>query len=299
MLDRHSRLSVPPETAFFDEVAPLLGRRATPAHLARVLERWPRMAELDLGAEAVLERIGQRSVKSGEVLTALLELYARGQGKARCGEKTPRHLMHVPAILEQLPDAKIICMLRDGRETALSLNAMPWWPPNDLAAAARVWSKSARLADRYARSYPRQFEVVCYEDLVTSTQAVLSSVMSYLGEAFEPRQLEPNAPSRVVLSRSLDWKGQALGEVDPAHLGRRHASARPEQLALLERLLGRELRRQGYGEPGALPRRVVAPEGVASNVLRRVLGHAYVRRGVDVLRRMKRQGQGSGRNVVG
>jgi hypothetical protein len=246
LLDRHSRLSVPPETAFFDEVAPLLARCTTPARQMDVLGRWRRLGELDLEPEAVVERLGRRSVAPGEILDAILQMYAEARGKVRGGEKTPRHLMHVPAILEQFPGAKVVCMLRDGRDASLSLNAMPWWAPRDLAAAARVWKQSARLAERFARRHPEQFEIVRYEDLVARPEDVLSSVMTYLGETFESGQIRTEVPSQVVLPRSIDWKGAALGPIEAARVGQRRAAATAAQVALLDRELGTFLNRFGY-----------------------------------------------------
>src|SRR5438874_2009800 len=58
------------------------------------------------------------------LLSVLLDRYTRlwtftrrEATQARCGEKTPTHLTHVPAILRLFPHARVICMLRDGRDT--------------------------------------------------------------------------------------------------------------------------------------------------------------------------------------
>src|SRR5262245_32845292 len=106
LLDRHSRLCVTPETAFFDEVAPLL-TSPRDAVLMRVLGKWRRLPELGLEPEMVLRRLGKKSWSAGDVFAAILDLYALGKAKVRCGEKTPQHLIHVPTIRRLFPQAKI------------------------------------------------------------------------------------------------------------------------------------------------------------------------------------------------
>jgi hypothetical protein len=245
LLDRHTRLCVPPETAFFDEVAPSLILRSN-AILMRVLGTWKRLGELNLEPKMVRQRLGKGHSDPGEVLAAILDLYALSRGKVRCGEKTPHHLRHVPKILRYFPDAKVICMLRDGRDAALSLNSMPWWRQQGLAAAARLWKRNVRLMEEFIRKYPSQFMLLRYEDLVVHPAQTLSGVMSYLEEEFESAQLRSDTPSYVVLPRSRIWKGKALEPIDEGCIAHRRSEARAEDLAFLERTMREELCRYGY-----------------------------------------------------
>jgi hypothetical protein len=236
LLDRHSRVCVPPETNFFDEVAPALGDRDE-ARLLDVLRGWARMPELGLEPADVVRRVAGRAWTPGDVLAAVLDLCARTRGRPRAGEKTPRHLLHVPTILQQLPHTRVVCVLRDGRETALSLHAMPWWP-HGLAAAAELWKERFALAQHFERAYRDRFTIVRYEDLVSHPEAMLSAVMTYLGETFEPTQLRPDVPSRVVLPRSMAWKGDALGLITAARVGARYRGACAQDRELLDRVFG-------------------------------------------------------------
>jgi hypothetical protein len=245
LLDRHRRLCVPPETAFFDEVAPSLILRSDKI-LMHVLGNWKRLGELNLEPETVRRRLGKRHCGAGEVLAAILDLYALSRGKVRCGEKTPHHLRHVPKILRCFPDAKVICMLRDGRDAALSLNNMPWWRQRGLAAAARLWKRNVRLMEEFNRKYPSQFMLLRFEDLAVHPEQALSGVMEYLEEEFEPAQLRTDTPSYVVLPRSREWKGKALEPIDRGCIDHRRLGAGAEELAFLERTMRDELRRYGY-----------------------------------------------------
>lgn len=240
LLDRHSRLAVPPETGFFDEVAPKL-KRFDGERLRKVLRGWRRLPELGLEPEQVVER---RPSSPAEVLGVILDLYAAANGKARCGEKTPQHLRYVPFILQQFAGAKIICLLRDGRDVVLSLRAMPWWR-GSLSAAAKLWTGSAALAEKLAALHPAHFLLLRYEELVSRPAEVVPRVMDHLGESFEPSQLDPGVASRSILPRSMEWKGQALGPIAPNRIGHRR-TASPRDLSRVENLLAKDLHRYGY-----------------------------------------------------
>ncbi len=245
LLDRHSRLCVTPETAFFDEIAPLLASLQESA-VRQAISRWRRLPELKLGPDAVLQRLGRQPLVPGEVLAAILDLYAEAQGKARCGEKTPQHLFHVPTILLQFPQAKVVCMMRDGRENALSLSAMPWFSGRTIEAAAHYWKTAARLAERFTRQFPAQFQILRYEDLVARPEEVLSTATEFLGEIFEPRQFEAAISSDVVLPRSMEWKGKALQPIDHDHVLKRSRAASVAEIAYLNHFLRDELRHFAY-----------------------------------------------------
>lgn len=249
MLDRHSRLSVPPETAFFTEAAPRLWYRRS-AGVLRLLHRWPRLAELELDPDAVVAWMaasGKKKPVAAELLAAILDLYAERTGKSRCGEKTPYHLPHVPTILRFFPGARVICMLRDGRENALSLSSMPWFH-GSLKTAAKAWRESVRLMETFARSDPQSFLIVRYEALLADPPSTVMKVMDFLGEKFEPQQISPALPSNVVLPRSMPWKGQALEAADKSAVDRRSRNANAEDLAFLESALRDDLVRLGYGK---------------------------------------------------
>src|SRR5262249_15875857 len=66
MLDRHSRLAMTPETAFYSEIAPRLEEPGRPP-LHEILAGWYRLPELGLTPQAVVARCGGREAP-GEVL---------------------------------------------------------------------------------------------------------------------------------------------------------------------------------------------------------------------------------------
>ena len=258
LLDRNSRLCVPPETAFYDEVAPFLARNDN-ALLFHILQRWRRLSELRIDPQAVLHSLRGQVPSSSAVLAAILNLYAAERRKERCGEKTPQHLRHVPTILREFPDARILCMLRDGREVALSLNAMPWWSPQwapswapawwmrrRLLHAARLWKQCLALTLRFSTEYSQQFRVFRYEELIARPAEIVASATEFLDATFEAGQIDPEVQSDLVLRRSTQWKGHALQKIESDGGGRRRHAATVTELAILERVLRNELILAGY-----------------------------------------------------
>jgi hypothetical protein len=243
MLDRHSRLAIPPETAFYPRIAAGV-RGADGARLADVLSGWRRSPELGLDIEGLV-RDCPAPVAPGPVLAAVLGQYARTRGKPYAGEKTPRHWRSLGAILEDFPQARVLFMIRDGRDAALSLSRMPWWR-YDLRAAADVWLAAGRAALESLEAHPPRVRLVRYEDLVCAPEPTLQTVMDFIGLDRESAQLDPDTPSGVVLARSMPWKGGALGPMDRSRVGHWKATATHAEIALLDEALGPELSRLGY-----------------------------------------------------
>jgi len=241
MLDRHNELAITPETAFYDDIAPQLANRQD---LGTVLAEWRRLPELGVSINAVVKRCTS-SREPRRVLNVVLGLYAEARSKPYCGEKTPQHLFHVPRIIEDFPEAKILCLIRDGRDVALSLSSMPWWEPEGLRFAADYWLQSIAFSERFLRIYQDQFMIIRYESLVTEPEAIMLQVMRFLGLQFQPRQIKPG-PSDVVLTRSIAWKGMALGPINRSRVGRWRSEVSSEDLAFLHEALDATLTRLGY-----------------------------------------------------
>jgi hypothetical protein len=243
MLGRHSRLAMTPETAFYSEIAPTLADPGRPP-LREILAGWSRLPELGLEPDPVVIRCGGRETP-GRVFAAILELYAERRDKPHCGEKTPGHLGHLDALMADFPAAKVIVIIRDGRDTALSIAALPWWS-DSLAAAAEIWRGAAAIARAALARDPARVIGVHYEDLVRMPQTVLARLMDFVGLAFEPGQLDAAVASPVVLARSLPWKGRALAPIDHTRVGRWRLPVHAEHASYLNKALADELAFFGY-----------------------------------------------------
>src|SRR5487761_78015 len=109
-------------------------------------------------------------------------------------EKTPNHALWIPEIVELLPKARFINMLRDGRDVVASLLAASrtWatWAPNNAYGASRRWVRNVEAAQMAAKGMsPGQFYEVRYEQLLESPQLVLQNVCRFLRLDWEENEM--------------------------------------------------------------------------------------------------------------
>ncbi len=132
-------------------------------------------------AEAFLAE-GRASVR--DVVAGIFEHNARGQGKSRWGDKTPYYALHLDTLLEWWPDARIIHLVRDGRDVALSL----FGRAHDFSAyniyyAAQYWQKYVDVCRAKGRTLPAgQYLELRYEDVLNDKDAAMRTVCAFLGE---------------------------------------------------------------------------------------------------------------------
>lgn len=249
LLGRHSALAMTPETHFFRLVGKRRkGRGESHEELLRRFYANRTSAELGLDAAALAQRFATRSAGYPSLLRSVMEEFAANDGKPRAGEKTPLHLLNVAAIVEWYPEARIICILRDGRDVVLSLKAMPWAEERRLRPLSWRWVQLLRLAERWRTQYPENFMMIQYEDLLRAPDATLRRVDVFAGLAFEQGQLQAGADVHVVDEASEPWKADALHEIDPARIAGWRRKADPAQIRAMNSLMGPMLRKYGYPE---------------------------------------------------
>jgi hypothetical protein len=184
-----------------------------------------------------------------------------GQTVSRYGDASPDLLYCADSLVDAFPDARMIQVIRDGRDVAAAMlsdtEAMNWFRDgfvdletevthpllgvenyDDLAAwnAASVtgkcalrWRGSVRLAARLrARYSASQLVTLRYEDMVADPVAAARKVSDFLGTRVTP--LDPYVTGTV--GEPGVWRVMLTGE----------------QLAEIEALAGPELSRIGYRE---------------------------------------------------
>ena len=224
MLAGHSQIACGPETQFFNKLSD--------ARLSTALgdPAWPRQAvklvtSLTLAEQPVADLFGHskeelqtflaaREPSVQALLESLTALYAVKRGKPRWAEKTPNHLLHLPDIRALYPGAPVVRIVRDPRDSALSMRQLPWASPSALANA-HLWAtwfrKSQPFFDGDAHTLTLR-----YEDLVKEPEATLTQVCAFVGETFEPGMLELHKTGRGVSSPNESWKAQNARNLDPS-----------------------------------------------------------------------------------
>jgi len=136
----------------------------------------------------------------GGVVEALILSYGEGKEVRRWGEKSPGHAVYWPQIRSCFPDAKVVHIVRDGRDTAVSfLKAR--MGPKTYYAAAKYWVNYLDVMDQVRSSCPLDnFIEVRYENLLQDPEQTLEAICTFLGVPFSARMLrfhEERSPYRT------------------------------------------------------------------------------------------------------
>ena len=256
LLNRHSRLYVPPETAYFYHLRRLglLCREPSPRLFAFFVDAYLDTTAcrlLNLGDSCIVKKALLDGAENYvDIFINLLGMLQGASDKPRVGEKTPHHLQEVEYILAKFTGAKVICVIRDGRAVVQSRLNHPEWEHN-LLAASRCWRRDAlSLRALLASEGVDRVHVVRYENLITNPEPVLKGICRFLGEKFESTMLDFSGqmigPCQHPEYYQQSWMTKSTEDIDSSRAYAWKKEYRPSELALVERLISSELEHFGY-----------------------------------------------------
>jgi hypothetical protein len=258
MLDAHSNIAILPETwwyvaldrlgclqeftdrwqtfLFFNEVWENLKGDRDPA--ARIVAS---VAAKELGyvgpTVRLLERLGQA--------------YANERHARIWGEKTPAHALWLPQIRDLFPRARVLFMVRDPRDVLVSYDDRWNLGRRDteylISTAALLKFYLVHLLHQPGFP-PEQIHWGKYEPLTAQPSAELERICGFLRVDFEPSMLAFYHQHENVELDTVEARHHSLLS-KPAttdHIGRHQEVFSPSQIALVERLLGKEMQSLGY-----------------------------------------------------
>lgn len=267
MLDAHPRLAVPPPGWLFDMIYPYLfsyGDLRQPANLLALAEdvlatptvgKWPGRPTAQVLADAA------GTPTFADLYAALHRLYARAEGKARWGEKTPRNGFWMDEIRALFPDAQFIHIVRDGRDQAIDISDSMLLPYS-VYTGATLWQRYVNAIRESASRLPADaYCEIRYEDLCASTEATVRKLCSFLGESFDAGMLSPHETRSAK-----NWSGHPLHAKTAQPISTRFCEMYKTRLpagdvAVLDALIGETLKKFGYSLSSAratVPPRLVA-----------------------------------------
>jgi hypothetical protein len=227
MLDSHPLVAIPPETDFLPE---LFGAdlRTPAAFMDRLRAHW-RLADLHIETAVLAERVARlQPFDVADAVRALYALYAEKFGKPRFGDKTPFYSGHLETIAGNLPEARFLHMIRDGRDVAASMIPL-WFGPDNGAEMGHHW----RSTIEEIRSHPDLPVLeVRYEALVTDTEATMGRVLDFCELPWDDAVLRfhERAQGRVseVTTDAMSPDGRLLAPVHRRHEIHRLLAERPK-----------------------------------------------------------------------
>jgi hypothetical protein len=189
MLDAHSELAIPPETQFVPELIDAAKEPGTgPIQLAEMLVTHPRFEDFGIDADEIRRAFARiEPFEVGESIRAFFRLYAAKEGKPRWGDKTPAYALCMRKIYRNIPEARFIHLIRDGRDVRLSQLGRGSNHPTPEQHAQR-WRRRVKKAREQGEDLPHYIEVR-YEDLVADPEPQLRRLCEFCGLDWDPDML--------------------------------------------------------------------------------------------------------------
>lgn len=159
-------------------------------------------------------------------------------------EKTPQNVMRLKHLLRIFPSAKVIHVVRDGRDCYRSSKSHPNIPQRKNAQTfARYWTRC--LNARQNCGEDSRIHDVRYEDLAENPQEELSAVMAFLGQRLEAAQLDPSSLSSDRRS-SREVFARLKEPISAKTVGLWKQALTHDEVTTFENIAGQQLIRWGF-----------------------------------------------------
>ena len=186
----------------------------------------------------------------GEVYAKVL---ARNPTATHILDKSPNYANHLHVVDRYLPTSRIVHLIRDGREVAVSMmsaNERIGHSPGDVRTAAREWHRCVTNAQAYGKKLGKQrYLEVRYDKLMGDTTEELRRIHDFMGVTSSnddvTRVVAAYHISRNPVSRG-DERNKALRQI-PGAIWRIRLSL--AQRRTFDRIAGDLLHRLGYATP--------------------------------------------------
>jgi hypothetical protein len=179
-----------------------------------------------------------------------MEEVARKQKVDRWIDSTPTNIPHLLRIRKDFPEARIVHIIRDGRDVALSLDQLGWSRPlpwdrdRGLMAAGLYWEWIVRKGRRFGSMLQPDYLEVRYEDLVSEPAPTLQRLSVFLAHDLDYERIRRVSVGSVKNPLTAFKEDLERGQFKP--VGRWKDRFPPGQLALFESLVGGCLQQLGY-----------------------------------------------------
>jgi hypothetical protein len=255
MLNTHSQVVIPPETHFFHSYSHLnevYHEDSRYQFRERLLDFWydQKTRIRDLGLEKNRVQTAADSLDTYtpvELFLLHLTLYRQERKKEIIGEKTPRHILHVPQILKEFPDAKIISLFRDPRAAAYSEIKAHFGSPSVIVTSRR-WQKYVAMHQQLENELSSdQYMMLQYRDLVESPKEVLQRITDLIDVSFEEQMLNYyNREEKGFAEGEKEWKSETFEPLKKNKNEEWKTGLSTAQVALVEKWAGSYLKELGY-----------------------------------------------------
>ena len=258
LLASHSDISMARRTNLWRWFYGSYGDLSDPVNLDRCLAmmmRYPRLNVLELDPEEIREAFALRDPTYGQLFSVMQEQQAARRGRSRWGDKSLHTEHHSHEIFSELPEARILHMVRDPRDRYASIVRRYDDRGKGVGAAMGRWLASVRAGRRNVQRFgDDRYRMVRYETLASSPEITMSSICDFIGVPYEPAMLEMRGVEDAADDAgNSSFEPIGSGEISTRSIGRFRATLSPRTIASVQVLSGRWMAVHDYPtEPIAL-----------------------------------------------
>ncbi|MFM2189927.1 MAG: hypothetical protein RL491_313 [Bacteroidota bacterium] len=255
ILGNHSSIFAFQELHFFDELASAENAskpnsKEKSIELLSLLKSIQREGyfgprEWKLYAEESDSELNGEALSSMSLLLRFLSSESKLNGKSIPCEQTPQTVFALDALLQHIPKARVVLMVRDPREVLLSQKGkwkrrklsggnIPFWEsvrsrinyhPETIS---RIWKSTYNEALQHI--HDKRVLSIRYEDLTEQPEQVVNRICNHIGIEFEPSMLDvPRVGSSNAADQSLE-RG-----IDKGRRGKWRSGLNRSEIAICER----------------------------------------------------------------
>ncbi len=209
MINAHPQIAVTPESHWIPRLIEKPWAQTAEGTVTRKLIRrliaHPKFARLRISREQVKKLAPKGRDESYPCLvTRILDLYAKAQGKPLVGDKTPDYVRSIGLLHTLWPAARFVHLIRDGRDVCLSMLEWPkvhprpgnfaTWKQDPVSTAAWWWQLNVQLGRQARKSLgPKLYHELRYESLVACPRKQCEELFDFLNLPFDEAVLQFHA----------------------------------------------------------------------------------------------------------
>lgn len=254
LLDSHPNIAIPYEShifhRFYNRMSVYGDLAEEDNNLLRFVtdvlnDVWIRRWGLTISPNDFCQTVTERSFAG--CVRHLFSMYAITKGKLRWGDKTPVHVLYVKEIVQCFPDARIIHLIRDGRDVSESLKRVTFAPPTILGNSKR-W-RNRIDAFKAGRRYcdPLNVLEIHYEELVGNTQQAMEKILQFIGEeTITFSSAVPESDLKKNYAQAGSSAQTLTGTIKTNKIGIFRTTLTLREIAIFEAVAGEQLKEYGY-----------------------------------------------------
>lgn len=262
ILNSHSRIAVPhpPHVVrYFAPLEPLYGDLTNDVAFRRLVDDILRLLDThiyrwDIPIDAALVARTATPRSAFGVYVALQDQYRAHAGKARWGCKSTFMVDHIPEIRARFPGARLLFLVRDPRDVAVSSRKSVFSTFHPYYTA-QLWRDQQAVGLRWLDALPADaIRLVRYERLAAEPEASVREICAFLGEDFEPGMLRffDTDEARTSASLSESWANTGR-PVSQASVEQWRTGLTPRERLIVEHVASAEMARLGYATVATPP----------------------------------------------